>query len=566
MKRFLSLLIITCSPLWAWGQFSYDGDSACKPFSAAPSVSGAFRFAVIADRCGGERPGVFRQGAERVREYDPDFVVSIGDLIDGYTTDRAYATRQWEEFETLRQLFGAPLFYTPGNHDYSNAVLAALWNERFGCSYYSFRIGASLFLILNSEEKLENGRTGISDVQAEYFLRVLAQETSGAPMFVVMHTPLWFTGTDSNYNRLEEQFLRRNVTVFSGHTHRYYHADKCGRPHYNLATMGGDSRMRGVSMGEFDHFLVVDVCDGKSTIRNVSVDGTLLPLDAVDEQSRVPVEQLAEEQWLHVVPTVSREARTDALATDLVLSNPSELPLLVSFEAPRLPGIRFEPERFSHEVAGNSSDTISLRILFDQTRQIDDLPPLVVTCRGTYRIAGREVSAPASKRWLVDCIRTCGTEPIDLLVDDPLYVHESWDWHSVADGSFRFEVSQVGSRIELRIETMDDHLITNADPRMLQDRLVVLFTPEGGPTRRVELAAGTAVDDAYRAECHAIENGLEAQVSFPSDGIRLFNLNIGFVDCDNVLNTKPSQLWWRPLDKHANAHADYGTFLVDPYH
>ena len=140
----------------------------------------------------------------------------------------------------------------------------------------------------------------------------------------------------------------------------------------------------------------------------------------MDEQSRVPVEQLAEEQWLHVVPTVSREARTDALATDLVLSNPSELPLLVSFEAPRLPGIRFEPERFSHEVAGNSSDTISLRILFDQTRQIDDLPPLVVTCRGTYRIAGREVSAPAVKGGVLLGSRICGVEPFDWVGDVPV--------------------------------------------------------------------------------------------------------------------------------------------------
>lgn len=77
-------------------------------------MTGDFRFAVAADRTGGERPEVFRRGLERIREYGPDFIVSVGDLIDGYTTDRAHANRQWDEFLSLSGRFGMPFFYVPG--------------------------------------------------------------------------------------------------------------------------------------------------------------------------------------------------------------------------------------------------------------------------------------------------------------------------------------------------------------------------------------------------------------------------------------------------------------------
>ena len=562
MKRLLLFCLLV--PLSAGAQFLYDGAPAPRPFSGTPSVTGDFRFAVAADRAGGERPEVFRRGLERIREYGPDFIVSVGDLIDGYTTDRAHANRQWDEFLSLSGRFGMPFFYVPGNHDYSNRELARIWEERFGRSYYSFRIGTALFLMLNSEELLDDGRVGISDRQADYFSSVLSEAAGEGPVFVVMHSPLWFSDSDPNYRRIEQLLLpRRNVMVFSGHTHRYYHADKHGWPHYNLATMGGDSRMRGISMGEFDHFLIVDVRRGEVGVRNISVDGRVIPLDAVDERSRIPVGQLAGEQWLQVIPSVSGEETVGSLGTDLVLTNPSDVPLRVSFEAPALPGGRFEPSGFTREVGGGCSDTIPLKIVFDTRRAIDSLDPIIVTCRGRYRISGREVAASAGKRWFTDCIRTCGEKPRVWLVDDPFEVLEAWDWHSTDDGKFRFGLSRSAGRIFLRIETEDDRVITDGDPQQLQDRLIVLFTPEGGVTRRIGLTAGSQIDDGCRACCRVTETGLEAELSFAAEGIRRFNLNIGFVDCDSRLNTKPSQLWWRPLQMHANGTADYGTFIMD---
>ena len=57
----------------------------------------------------------------------PEFVVSVGDLIEGYTDDPAVLDREWDEFEGFVGRLQMPFFYVPGNHDMSNAVMAEEW-------------------------------------------------------------------------------------------------------------------------------------------------------------------------------------------------------------------------------------------------------------------------------------------------------------------------------------------------------------------------------------------------------------------------------------------------------
>ncbi len=59
----------------------------------------AFRFAIVADLTGGERPGVFADAVGKLNMLQPEFVMSVGDLIEGYTGDEAELVRQWEAFE-----------------------------------------------------------------------------------------------------------------------------------------------------------------------------------------------------------------------------------------------------------------------------------------------------------------------------------------------------------------------------------------------------------------------------------------------------------------------------------
>src|SRR5262249_16784053 len=45
----------------------------------------AFHFAVVSDRTGGHRARVFSMAVEQINLLQPAFVISVGDLIEGYT-------------------------------------------------------------------------------------------------------------------------------------------------------------------------------------------------------------------------------------------------------------------------------------------------------------------------------------------------------------------------------------------------------------------------------------------------------------------------------------------------
>ena len=43
-----------------------------------------FQFAIVSDRAGGHRPGVFMDAVNKLNLLQPEFVMSVGDLIEGY--------------------------------------------------------------------------------------------------------------------------------------------------------------------------------------------------------------------------------------------------------------------------------------------------------------------------------------------------------------------------------------------------------------------------------------------------------------------------------------------------
>jgi len=45
---------------------------------------GAFQFAVVGDNAGGPRWGVFAEAVEKLNLLQPEFVIGVGDYIEGY--------------------------------------------------------------------------------------------------------------------------------------------------------------------------------------------------------------------------------------------------------------------------------------------------------------------------------------------------------------------------------------------------------------------------------------------------------------------------------------------------
>ena len=69
-----------------------------------------FQFAVVSDRTGGHRPKVFGQAVQRINMLQPEFVVSVGDLIEGYTTKEEVMEKEWKEFTGYIDQLQMPFF------------------------------------------------------------------------------------------------------------------------------------------------------------------------------------------------------------------------------------------------------------------------------------------------------------------------------------------------------------------------------------------------------------------------------------------------------------------------
>ena len=273
-----------------------------------------FHFVVVSDRTGGHRARVFSQAVEQINLLQPAFVVSVGDLIEGYTKDAGRIASEWKEFQTYTSKLQMPFFYVPGNHDLANQVQVKDWTERFGRRYYHSLYRDVLFLAVNSDDPAEDTAKGkVSKEQVEYFDKVLRENPSPRWTVVCLHKPLW-THEDLESNGwldVEKLLAGRNYTVFAGHIHRYQKFVRQGMNYYQLATTGGGSKMRGLKHGEFDHVSWVTMRKGSSpVIANVMLDGIYsedLKQPITDEEgyiihNRKPVQPVAGKVFLDGSP------------------------------------------------------------------------------------------------------------------------------------------------------------------------------------------------------------------------------------------------------------------------
>ncbi len=238
-----------------------------------------FRFAIVSDRTGGHRARIFSQAVEQLNLLQPEFVLSVGDLIEGYAQDSEKLATEWKEFQGYVSRLQMPFFYVPGNHDLSNLAMEKLWKEKFGRLYYSFAYRGVLFLMLNSDDP--PGKSGqISEEQLEFVKKTLATNPDARWTLVFLHKPLWTqTNLDKNgWLEMEKALGQRSYTVFAGHIHHYQKFVRNGRDYYQLATTGGSSKMRGLPYGEFDHLVWITMKKTGPVMANLLLDG-ILPED-----------------------------------------------------------------------------------------------------------------------------------------------------------------------------------------------------------------------------------------------------------------------------------------------
>ena len=233
-----------------------------------------FNFVVVTDRTGGERKGIWQKGIDKINLMQPAFVVSVGDLINGYTKDIEKINNEWEEFNSLVKKLEMPFFYVAGNHDYTNEVMENEWFKRFGSDYYHFLYKNVLFICLNSEHgytALKNPDLG--EEQVKFVEKILKKNTNVDWTMIFMHQPLWLKESGKNWLKVENLLKGRDHSVFTGHHHKYKLHQRNKNDYFVLATMGGGSELRGIEYGEFDHFMFITMTERGPYFSNLMLDG-----------------------------------------------------------------------------------------------------------------------------------------------------------------------------------------------------------------------------------------------------------------------------------------------------
>lgn len=536
----------------------------------APAADGALHFAILPDRTGGMRAGVFEKAVDKINalQPQPEFVISIGDLIDGYTQTPAVWEKQWDEIDAVIKKIKAPFYAVVGNHDISNAKMRPAWTQRRGAAHYAFVRKNALFLILDSEE-LNGG--GFSETQINFALKTLAENSSVRWTFVFFHRPFWLDKNQCGFEKIAPALAGRNHTVFTGHLHHYIKGARNGMAYYVLATAGGDSALRGEAVGEFDHITTVTLPEcGAPQVVNLALDSDrIIPDDVLTEENEPRAAALRDGTWLDIAPIVLDSEKIERLEVPVTLRNPAATPLRVTGTLPPQNGLCFTPDVIETTVPAGETKTLTLGASTLRSAPFNlhalNEAGLAVTLTAACAMPSGTISLPASRPVLIDWIHTAprAPAPVAMQIRDgkldaaawpdslfttvtrPMYIKESWDWHGPADGTFRFAVQQRDGMLYVAVETTDDVLVANPDPAALQDKIIVTIQTTAGATA-LEAICGSATKNLMTV-ARPKRTGMASlfAISLPA-GEEKIRLNVGWVDVDQPENTKPSILWWMP--------------------
>lgn len=235
-----------------------------------------FRFSILGDRTGGAQPEIYGRIWREVDLLHPDFVINVGDTIQGGRD--ADLTQQWSELRPLFQRYSHyPLYFTPGNHDVFNDTSQALYEkESKRPTFYSFDYQEAHFTVL------DNSRTnGLTDDQMAFLAKDLEANKDKRPKFVFFHRPYWIAPLKLGSGEFPLHQLAKKYGVehiISGHGHVFVRIVRDGIAYMEVGSSGGNmtkalEQGQGFKEGRFYHHVWVRVKGSKAMMSVKELDG-----------------------------------------------------------------------------------------------------------------------------------------------------------------------------------------------------------------------------------------------------------------------------------------------------
>lgn len=210
--------------------------SPCDDLSKYP-----VRFAILGDRTGDHQEGVYEAIVAEVERLRPDFVMTVGDHIEGYISDTVEMNKQWDEYFGIVKSLTMPIHFTPGNHDITSNAMEPTFRARVGEPYHSFNYRGIHFVVLDNS-RTEN-TSEVAEAQINWLKEDLAKNRSACFTLVFFHKPFWYkTLGDGQPDALHEIFKANGVdAVFTGHFHTYFSTEIDGIQYTSFGSSGGDT-------------------------------------------------------------------------------------------------------------------------------------------------------------------------------------------------------------------------------------------------------------------------------------------------------------------------------------
>ncbi len=314
---------VSTSNRWNFDFAQYKGEPR-------PEAENEFRFVIVGDRTGGAQWGIMPQTFREINLLDPDFVISVGDIIDG-GGDEDTVTGIWDEFDkTELSVLKVPFVYMPGNHDIYSPASKKVYEKRYGPRFKSFNYRGLHFITLNTQEAAGN-RTGdrnddrfrggggfrsLGDEQLAWLKDDIERNRNARRILIFMHQPTW-----DLLNPVYPLLEGLKVNVFAGHYHKYSYQEIRGIPHIICSATAAYIPDEGnEAFGRFRSYLMATVRDDDLKLALIKLGGVYDP-KYIMEQDTTPVRALVDSC------AIVREGDDANATTQIICRNPMQFPI-----------------------------------------------------------------------------------------------------------------------------------------------------------------------------------------------------------------------------------------------
>jgi hypothetical protein len=576
-----------------------------KPWSDKPILDdpGRFSIAIMTDNTGGHRPGIWMKAVRRLNLLRPTFVMSVGDLIEGYAEDRDVIETQWDEFLGFIDEMEMRFFFVAGNHDLKNPLMHTIWREHFGVEWYSFEYKGVHFVCLCSEDP----GTKLGEEQLAWIRDDLDQHKDARWTLVFLHKPLWLVAEQAiaagmpdptNWKQVETMLGTRRHTVFSGHVHHYVQYDRNGMKYYHLATTGGGSPLRGVPYGEFDHVTWLTMESDGPHVTHLLLDG-IVPPDAVTEKGIARFREFLGKTLLDIAPIlIDGDQGFSSGRINIRLTNNFSSPVEVSGTIDGLPlrSLTVDPESLNMRADPGQTVELGVRIRFGEKISFTHLAETLLRVKLRSIDAEHPLNAERTIPVIIDQSYPCRPAPAPVVLDgkldewpdlqlttglQPLIVGPAGQWQGPGDATMKFALMHddrmlycVGEVTDDAV-TADDTLEFRLDARPIEIRKANRRIDKGtlhfqigsmqqGATPTLK-ATGTSEPFNAVVAAQPTTKGYTFELAIPIDPL-VNSQSIdwtgfqftGVINDVDQLNETPSRIIWRGSNDIDSSNVGYG--------